>query len=718
MVDIVFLLCRRISCEQLITWHHKVSCTLGVSPIIACESIPVNLKFIMTTSILTSQKSFVSALSGPLSGTAAVPGDKSISHRSLLLASQLIGHTQVCGLLESEDVLGTAEALRKLGVRIEKQEDGTWHIWGNGIGGLHEPSAVLDMGNSGTGARLMMGLVSSYDFTTFFMGDASLARRPMRRVLGPLQEMGARFIAHSGDTLPLVIQGQSLVPLSHTMKVASAQVKSAIMLAALNTPGTTTIVEPVATRDHTERMMRYLGFAVSTHTDTDGNAHISVTGHQPQQPSQHTLHVPCDPSSAAFPLVAALLVKDSDVTVQQVCLNPLRTGLFDVLKRMGADLTISNMRELCGEPVGDVRARYRALKGVDVPAAIAPSMIDEYPILAIAAAHAHGTTRMRGLSELRVKESDRLAAIAAGLLACGISAEIEGDDLIVHGSGQAPIAGGGDIITHYDHRIAMSFLVLGLTTERPIHIDDGRSIATSFPGFIGLMNSLGAFITPERRAARRHHGRKPLVIAIDGPAASGKGTLARRLSEHYGLPYLDTGSLYRAVGMRLVYGDKDPHDKPSAIEAAQSLILQDLSNPRLRQERVGQAASIVSAIPEIRAILLDYQRDFAKSPQGAILDGRDIGTVVCPDADLKIFMTASLEARAARRHRELQGEGIEVVYQSVLDDLIERDERDKQRQNAPLIAADDAVHVDSTTLSANEVFELVTGLIDEHSKAA
>lgn len=682
------------------------------------DSAPLGkLEIHMSTTSLTSAKPFISFVGKPLSGIVNVPGDKSISHRSLLLGSQILGQTIIHGLLESEDVLGTATALGQLGISISRSDEGAWHVQGRGIGGLAEPSTLLDMGNSGTGARLLMGLVASHSFNSFFGGDASLSRRPMRRVLEPLAKMGAHFIAHSGDTLPLCLRGRPLMPITYRVPVASAQVKSAIMLAALNTLGTTTIIEPIATRDHTERMMEHLGLPVSTTLNEEGHRVIRVTGQQQQVPKNVTIQVPSDPSSAAFPLVAALLIKDSHVTIRNICLNPLRTGLFDVLLRMGADLTIHNQRIEAGEPVGDITARYRPLNAIDVEADIAPSMIDEYPILAIAAAHARGTSRMRGLSELRVKESDRLDAIIKGLVACGINAHSEGDDLIVQGV-QGPIEGGATITTHYDHRIAMAFLMLGLTTTKPVTVDDGRAIATSFPGFVALMHQLGATITPERRAAQRLIGGRPLVIAIDGPAASGKGTLARRLSEHYGLPYLDTGSLYRAVGMRVLYAGHDPHDKQAAIEAAQSLIPQDFTNPRLRQERVGQAASIVSAMPEIRSILLDFQRDFAASAQGAILDGRDIGTVVCPQADLKIFMTASFEARATRRHRELQGEGIEVVYQSVLDDLIERDERDSRRQNAPLEAADDAVHVDSTALSANEVFALITSLIEERSSNA
>lgn len=624
----------------------------------------------------------------------------------------MLGTTTIHGLLEGEDVLHTADALRALGITITRTDSHSWQVQGKGVGGLHEPSTPLYMGNSGTSARLMMGLVASHPFTTFFSGDPSLSVRPMKRVSAPLQQMGAQMIAHSGQTLPLAITGrQPLTPITYELPVASAQVKSAIMLAALNTAGRTVVIEPHATRDHTERMMRHLGLPVSSEQDDQGRTHITVEGHPPQSPALHQIHVPADPSSAAFPVVAALIVPDSELTIPNVCLNPLRTGLFETLTRMGAQITISNQREQSGEPVGDLQVRYSTLSGVEVPASMAPSMIDEYPILAIAAAFATGTTIMRGLSELRVKESDRLAAMVTGLLACGVKAEAQGDDLVVVGMG-ANVPGGGRITTHYDHRIAMAFLVMGLASRKPVTIDDGAAIATSFPGFVSLMNDIGAHILPERRSFRRLQAEHPLVIAIDGPAASGKGTLARRLAQHYGLPYLDTGSLYRAVGLRLLYADADPNDKAAAIEAAESLDIQDLSNPRLRQERVGQAASIISAMPEVRAILLDYQRNFAAAPHGAVLDGRDIGTVVCPNADLKIFMTASIDARANRRHRELQGEGIEVVYQSVLDDLIERDARDQQRQNAPLIAADDAIRIDTTHQSANDVFDSVIQLIE------
>lgn len=660
------------------------------------------------TSHLTYAKPCISTRSNALAGNITVPGDKSISHRSLLLGSQIIGSVTIRGLLMGDDVMCTKAALAHLGVTITQTTHDEWQVQGVGIGGLRESSQPLDMGNSGTGARLLMGLVSSYPFTSFFYGDESLSSRPMNRVIIPLSQSGAQFVSRTGGRLPLSVTGRSsMLPIEYELPVASAQVKSAVLLAGLNIPGRTTVVEPVATRDHTERMLQHLGIAV----ERDGTS-ISIMGQQAQSHQDIVIDVPGDPSSAAFPIVAALLVPGSEITIRHICMNPLRTGLFTILQRMGADIEIRNERQSAGEPVADLTVRSSALKAVDVGADIAPSMIDEYPVLAVACAFASGESRMRGLSELRVKESDRLQAVIDGLNACGVEAYAEGDDLIVKGMA-GTVEGGGTVTTHFDHRIAMSFLVMGLATEKPVMVDDSTAISTSFPRFINLMTGLGAFITEERRSMRRISRDKPLVVAIDGPAASGKGTLARRLAERLDLPYLDTGMLYRAVGMKLVYSDQDPGNKASAIAAAQSISAQDFTNPRLRQERVGQAASIISAMPEVRAILLDFQRNFAAAPHGAVLDGRDIGTVVCPQADLKLFITASIDTRAARRHRELQGEGIEVVYESVLADLVERDARDSQRKNAPLVAADDAIRLDTSDMTANEVFTQVLRLLNE-----
>lgn len=647
-----------------------------------------------------------------LKGDIAIPGDKSISHRALMLSSQVIGTTRISGLLEGDDVLCTAKALKELGVNALRISRNSWEVHGVGIGGLKESDQVLDLGNSGTSTRLLMGLVSSYPFTTFFTGDDSLRSRPMARVITPLTMMGARVVAREGSRLPLAVTGSAdRMPIRYELPVASAQVKSAILLAALNTPATTTVIEPQATRDHTENMLRYLGYQVKSEKTGQGGISISLTGHQNTNPADHEISIPGDPSSAAFIVVAALICRNSNVYIHNVCINPLRTGLFTTLKYMGASIELRNERVVAGEPVADMVVSSSRLKAVTVPAARAPSMIDEYPILAVAAAFAEGETVMHGLSELRVKESDRLNAIIESLTACGVSARAQDDTLYVKGCGSQQPRGGATIRTRFDHRIAMAFLVMGMATQQPVTVDDASSIQTSFPDFSQLMNKIGGAVLPagtSHPAAKRH---VPIVVAIDGPAASGKGTLARRLAEYFDLEYLDTGSLYRAVGMKTVYAGHDPHDRKAALEAAQNIDAEDLANPRLRQERIGQAASVVSAFPEVREALLDFQRRFAASGRGAVLDGRDIGTVVCKDADFKFFITATLYARAKRRHKELQGQGIEVVFESVLEDLRERDERDEKRSVAPLVPAEDAVIIDSSALDASTVFDKVSQII-------
>jgi 3-phosphoshikimate 1-carboxyvinyltransferase len=439
-------------------------------------------------------KPYLSAQAAPLIGTARVPGDKSISHRALMIGALAVGETVVEDLLEGEDVLRTAGAMRLLGAQVMQLGDNRWRLFGRGVGGLAEPDDVLDMGNSGTGARLLMGLVSTHPFSCVFTGDASLRKRPMGRVVEPLAQMGMRFVTRGGGRLPVTVMGtDSPLPITYRQQVASAQVKSAILFAGLNTPGKTTVIEPECSRDHSELMLRHFGAEVVVE-DLPGGRAVTITG-QPELTGRR-IKVPADPSSAAFPAVAALIVPKSEVRLPNVGINPLRTGLFETLREMGADITIENRRDQAGEPVADLVVRHCQLKGVDVPAERAPSMIDEYPILAVAAAFAEGTTRMYGLAELRVKESDRLAGMAKGLADCGVKVEVEGDTLIVHGSGggSARPAGGATIAVELDHRIAMSFLVLGMRSELPIMIDDGASIATSFPGFVPLMNGLGARI--------------------------------------------------------------------------------------------------------------------------------------------------------------------------------------------------------------------------------
>ncbi|WP_052194983.1 3-phosphoshikimate 1-carboxyvinyltransferase [Aureimonas altamirensis] len=430
-----------------------------------------------------------------LSGTVRVPGDKSISHRAFLFGGLAAGRTRVTGLLEGEDVLATGRAMRQMGARIERDGDG-WVIDGVGNGALLEPEGLLDFGNAGTGSRLTMGLVGTYDFATCFTGDASLSRRPMGRVLDPLRQMGTQVIARSGDRLPLAIHGPRVAaPITYRVPMASAQVKSAVLLAGLNAPGITTVIEPVMTRDHTERMLQGFGATVSVETDAEGVRTIRLEG-QGRLSAVPDFVVPGDPSSAAFLVVAALIVPGSDVTIENVLMNPTRTGLVQTLIEMGGAIDILNQRESGGETVADLRVRHSELKGIDVPAERAPSMIDEYPVLAVAAAFAAGTTRMNGLDELRVKESDRLAAVAAGLAANGIAHEEGRDWLTVTGRPDGQGYGGGTVATHLDHRIAMSFLVLGLACTEPVTVDDGAMIATSFPEFVGLVATLGGAVEP------------------------------------------------------------------------------------------------------------------------------------------------------------------------------------------------------------------------------
>ena len=433
-----------------------------------------------------------SVRSGPFRGTVIVPGDKSISHRALMFGALALGETVVHGLLEGEDVLRTAGALRALGAEIVRGADGVWRTRGRGVGGLLEPAQILDMGNSGTAARLLMGVLATHPFTSFLTGDASLNKRPMARVMTPLEKMGAGFTARSGGRFPLAVLGTSTpVPIRYRLPVASAQVKSAILLAGLNAPGHTVVIEPEPTRDHSERMLRHFGVPVAVEPTEEGLA-VTVTGES--EMTGRAVRVPADPSSAAFPVVAALLRPGSELRLPGVGINERRTGLYETLVEMGADIDFENRREEAGEPVADLVVRYSELKGIEVPATRAPSMIDEYPILAMAAACASGTTRMRGLAELRIKESDRLAMIAAGLAAQGAHVTAGEDWLEVTGTGKPPAGGGAVIETAHDHRIAMSFLVLGSATDQPVTIDDGSFIDTSFPGFVGLMNGLGARI--------------------------------------------------------------------------------------------------------------------------------------------------------------------------------------------------------------------------------
>lgn len=437
----------------------------------------------MTAQLLTSHR-----VSAPLRGALRLPGDKSISHRALMLGGLAVGETIISGLLEAGDVHATAAAMRALGVRVQRGPDGLWRVQGVGLGALAEPRRVIDMGNSGTGVRLLMGLVTGHPITAVFTGDASLSGRPMGRVTGPLEQMGATVLAREGGRLPLAIRGAAEpMPIEYRLPVPSAQVKSAVLLAGLTAPGRTTVLEAAPTRDHTENILRHFGATVDTE---DGAAH--VVG-QPELIGC-AVDVPADPSAAAFPVLAALLVEGSELRLPGVMVNPRRDGFFRIVKEMEADLTYEHPRDQGGEPVADIVVRGTGpLRAIDVPPEIAPAMIDEFPALAMLAACARGTTRMTGLAELRVKECDRLAAVARGLAACGVEL-VEGEDsLTIHGTGGAP-RGGAVIATELDHRIAMSFLTLGLATAEPVGVDDGGPIGTSFPDFVNVMNDMGTNI--------------------------------------------------------------------------------------------------------------------------------------------------------------------------------------------------------------------------------
>jgi 3-phosphoshikimate 1-carboxyvinyltransferase len=429
---------------------------------------------------------------GPLRGEAEVPGDKSVSHRSLILGALAVGETTITGLLEGQDVLDTAKAMQAFGAEVERTGPGAWTVHGVGVGGFREPEDVIDHGNSGTGVRLVMGAMATTDISATFTGDASLRGRPMGRITDPLALFGAEARGRRGGRLPITLSGAANpLPVHYTTPVASAQVKSAVLLAGLNAPGETVVTEKEPTRDHTERMLAGFGAEVRTEETADGR--VIVLKGQPELRPQRVA-VPRDPSSAAFPVVAALLVEGSEVTLPGIGLNPTRAGIYATLLEMGADIAMERRREEGGEPVADLRVRFGPLKGIEVPPERAPSMIDEYPVLAALAATAEGTTVMRGIRELRVKESDRIDAMARGLEACGVRIE-EGDDyLIVHGRGPHGVAGGATVATRLDHRIAMAFLCLGLAAQRPIRIDDGGPIATSFPDFVPLMRGLGAEI--------------------------------------------------------------------------------------------------------------------------------------------------------------------------------------------------------------------------------
>lgn len=424
---------------------------------------------------------------GPLGGGVRIPGDKSISHRALMLAALSVGHSRIDGLCDGSDVFSTAAALRAMGAAIASESEGGWCVDGVGVGGLLQPAQPFDMGNSGTSARLLMGIVATHPIAARFVGDASLSRRPMNRVIAPLRRLGAEIEVASGEQLPLTVRGiASAAPLTHRLTVASAQVKSALLFAALNTPGISRVIEPIPTRDHSERMLRLFGADIAI--ERGAETVIALRGEAELRP-QHII-IPADPSAAAFLVVAALIVPGSDIRLEGVGVNPMRTGLFTILQAMGADLNFYNRREVSGEPVADLTVRHSSLRGADVPLALVPAMIDEFPIFFIAAAFAEGISRARGLSELRVKESDRIGAMARGLAVIGAEVREEKDGLVIHGSGGGPLPGGATVASAGDHRVAMSCAVAGLACRQPVTVDDMTPVATSFPGFAAALDSV------------------------------------------------------------------------------------------------------------------------------------------------------------------------------------------------------------------------------------
>jgi 3-phosphoshikimate 1-carboxyvinyltransferase len=431
--------------------------------------------------------------SGPLTGSAQVPGDKSISHRALIFGAMAVGETRITGLLEGQDVLDTAKAMRAFGAEVVQHAPGAWSVHGVGVGGFREPADVIDCGNSGTGVRLIMGTMATTPITATFTGDASLRKRPMGRVTDPLALFGTRAHGRQGGRLPMTVVGAAdPVPVRYALPVASAQVKSAVLLAGLNAPGETVVIEREPTRDHSERMLE--GFGATLHVERTAEGHVITLAGRPELRPQ-TVAVPRDPSSAAFPVAAALIVPGSDISVPGVSQNLTRNGLYRTLVEMGADIAFDHPRTEGGEPVADLRVRFSTLKGIEVPPDRAPSMIDEYPVLSVLAAFAEGTTVMRGVRELRVKESDRIEAMVTGLRACGVRVEADEDSMTVHGMGPGGVPGGATCATHLDHRIAMSFLVCGLAAQKPVTVDDASPIATSFPVFRSLMTGLGASLS-------------------------------------------------------------------------------------------------------------------------------------------------------------------------------------------------------------------------------
>jgi len=643
-----------------------------------------------------------------LSGQFTVPGDKSISHRSIIFGSIATGTTHIKGFLRSEDCLATLKVMQALGVNIE---DSKHEIIVHGVGlyGLKAPLHNLDCGNAGTAMRLLAGLLAAQKFDSTLVGDESLSGRPMGRVINPLTEMGASIDSNDFKA-PLKFSGhQTIKPITYNSPIASAQVKSAVLIAGLYANGVTTVVEPNKSRDHTETMLEGFGCQVNV----DG-LKVSIDG-QPVLTGQE-IEVPADISSAAFFMVLGLCHPNADFVINNVSINPTREGVIKILQAMGGRLTLSNTKDQAGEQVADLRVQSSELKGIEVPHELIPSAIDEFPVLFIAAALADGTTILTGAEELRHKESDRIKVMVDGLQLLGIDCHELPDGASIRG-GQLQ---SGLVDGHGDHRCAMSFLLAGtLSQGKEIAVKGCHNIGTSFPEFFDLVKSLGIQV------------KQPVpVITIDGPSGVGKGTTCALVADLLGWHLLDSGSIYRALALKVMKASIDVNDEALLIETAINLNLAflmaddksthiildgDVVNEQLRSEECGEMASRIAPIPAVRQALFERQKAFLKSP-GLVADGRDMGTVVFKSAPLKVFLTANAEERAKRRHKQLKQKGVDVKIRALLEDIEARDYRDSTRKVAPLVPAADAHVIDTSDLSIKQVLAQIMNLVEQNVK--
>ena len=641
-----------------------------------------------------------------LRGRFTVPGDKSISHRSMIFGALAEGVTTVKGFLRSEDCLATMNIMRQLGVQIEDEGE-VIRVHGVGLHGLKAAASDLDCGNAGTAMRLLSGLLAAQDFESTLVGDDSLSVRPMNRVIKPLSTMGAEIASDEG-TAPLVFRANAhkIQAIDYVSPIASAQVKSAVLLAGLFAEGVTSVIEPKKSRDHTETMLQGFGAEVAV----DG-LKVSVKG-LPTLKAQD-IQVPADISSAAFFMVLGLIHPDADFVIENVCINKTRDGVIHILQAMGGDIELNNVRDQAGESVADLRVKSSKLKGIDVPHDLIPSAIDEFPVVFVAAAHAAGEFKLTGAEELKHKESDRIEVMVAGLKKMGVDCESLADGAVIRGQHDLEL-NNACVDGHGDHRCAMSFLVASaLRPEYDIAVKGCHNIATSFPDFFDLMQGLSMdtqSINP--------------VITIDGPSGVGKGTTSALLAEALGWHLLDSGAIYRAMALKAISEGITPENEAALKAAAESLDLRfevagnsDIAvfldgqqvNEQLRTEACGEMASKIAPNKAMRAALFDRQKDFQQAP-GLVADGRDMGTVVFQSAPLKVFLTASAEERAKRRHKQLQQKGVDVRIRDLLKDIEARDLRDSSRKVAPLVPAKDAHVIDTSVLSIDEVLSQVLAL--------